>query len=84
MKLYLVPNWFDVEPLCNDDVQYHDKRKLVVDYKSYEEAVKANKKPTLEDIEHIASEMCQQDWNDLRFQEVYRKAFIEGAKWFNT
>ena len=37
-----------------------------------------------EEIEHIAEEMSQQDWSDLRFKEVYRKAFIEGAKYFRT
>lgn len=33
------------------------------------------------DIEHIACEESQQDWNDLRFKEIYRKAFIDGAKY---
>ena len=37
-----------------------------------------------EEIEQIAEEMSQQDWSDLRFKEVYRKAFIEGAKYFRT
>lgn len=39
-------------------------------------------KPTYEELEHIACEMSQQDWNDLRFADVYYKAFVEGGKWF--
>lgn len=39
-------------------------------------------KPTHEELEHIACEMSQQDWNDLRFADVYYKAFVEGGKWF--
>ena len=39
---------------------------------------------TKSEIEHIAAEMCQQDWNDLRFQDVYYRAFIEGASYFNS
>lgn len=34
-----------------------------------------------EDLEHVASESSQQDWNDIRFAEVYRKAFIEGGRY---
>ena len=37
-----------------------------------------------EEIEHVAEEMSQQDWSDLRFKEVYIKAFIDGAKYFRT
>lgn len=39
---------------------------------------------TDEEIEYIASEMSQQDWNDLRFKEVYRKAFIDGCRYFRN
>lgn len=31
------------------------------------------------DIQHLASEACQQDWDNLSFKEVYREGFIEGA-----
>lgn len=34
-----------------------------------------------EDLEHVASESSQQDWSDIRFAEVYRKAFIEGGRY---
>ena len=36
MKLYTPNNWFDVDRLCNDDVQFHKKKNLLVDYESYE------------------------------------------------
>lgn len=39
-------------------------------------------KPTYEELEHIASEMSQQDWSDLRFADVYYDAFVAGGKWF--
>ena len=45
--------------------------------------LREHNKPSIEEIEHIAGEMSQQDWNDLRFQDVYYEAFIEGAKFFN-
>lgn len=32
------------------------------------------------DLEHVASEECQQDWADFRFKDVYRKAFIDGGR----
>lgn len=36
---------------------------------------------TDEEIEHVACEESQQDWNDLRYKNVYKSAFIDGAKW---
>lgn len=39
-------------------------------------------KPTYEELEHIACEMSQQDWSDLRFADVYYDAFVAGGKWF--
>ena len=36
MKLYTPNNWFDVDRLCNDDVQFHEKKNLLVDFESYE------------------------------------------------
>jgi len=35
MKLYTVNSWYDVDLLCNDDVDYIDSSKLLVDYESY-------------------------------------------------
>lgn len=53
-------------------------------FKMVSERLREISKPTIEEIEHIACEMSQQDWNDLRFSDVYYKAFIDGAKYFNT
>ena len=35
MKLYTVNSWYDVDLLCNDDVNYVDNDRLLVDYQSY-------------------------------------------------
>lgn len=35
---------------------------------------------TDEEIEQIASDEMQQDWNDLKFENVYRTGFVDGAK----
>ena len=37
-----------------------------------------------EDILHLAAEEMQQDWNDLRFQDVFYKAYIQGAMMVNA
>ena len=34
---------------------------------------------TKDEIEHVACECSQQDWNRLEYKEIYRKAFIDGA-----
>jgi len=33
------------------------------------------------EIDQVACDEMQQDWNDLRFQKVYKEGFIDGAKW---
>jgi hypothetical protein len=38
----------------------------------------------LSEIEQVAADECQQDWNDHRFAAIYREAFIDGAKWVLT
>ena len=37
--------------------------------------------PDDSDIDQVACDEMQQDWNDLRFREVYRQAFVDGATW---
>ena len=37
--------------------------------------------PTDCEIERIASEEAQQDWDCLRYAKIYKTAFIDGAKW---
>ncbi len=34
-KLYTPYNWYDIDRLAPDDVQYHKTRDLLVDYNSY-------------------------------------------------
>ena len=34
-----------------------------------------------EDLDHIASEESQKDWNNLAFGRVYEKAFKDGANY---
>lgn len=36
------------------------------------------------DIEHIACEESQQDWSRLEYKDIYRKAFIDGAKYVKS
>jgi len=36
-------------------------------------------KLTKQEVEHVACEESQQDWNRLEYKEIYRKAFIDGA-----
>jgi hypothetical protein len=36
------------------------------------------------EIEQVAADESQQDWNDLRYAAIYREAFIDGAKWALT
>ena len=33
------------------------------------------------EIQQVAIDEAQQDWNDLRFKEVFRDGFVNGAKW---
>ena len=36
------------------------------------------------EIEQVAEDECQQDWNRLEYKEVYRNGFIDGAEWINN
>jgi uncharacterized protein len=40
-----------------------------------------SKLPDNDKIEQVACDEMQQDWNDLRFQSVYKDGFTDGAKW---
>ena len=40
--------------------------------------------PTDEEIEQVACDEMQQDWNDLAYQRVYHIGFSNGAKWFKN
>jgi DNA repair exonuclease SbcCD ATPase subunit len=35
------------------------------------------------DLNHVASEECQQDWNDIRYRDIYRQAFIDGGEYIS-
>lgn len=77
MKLYLVPNWFDVDRLCDDDVAYHDKRKLVVDYESYENLLNNNvdlNKAKLEALEQCISLLVKRCPTEQTYCDTYRNA----------
>lgn len=39
----------------------------------------SNEWVSVEELEHVAQECSQQDWNDLRFRDVYLNGFIDGA-----
>ena len=39
----------------------------------------SNEWVSVEELEHVAQECSQQDWNDLRFRNVYLNGFIDGA-----
>ena len=34
-----------------------------------------------EEVEQVACDEMQQDWNDLAYQQVYHDGFKDGAKW---
>jgi len=34
-----------------------------------------------EEIEQVACDEMQQDWNDLAYQKVYKDGFVDGAEW---
>ncbi len=40
--------------------------------------------PTDEEINQVACDEMQQDWNDIRFQKVYKDGFIDGATWYRN
>ena len=39
---------------------------------------------TDKEIEQVADDEKQKDWDDLRYAEIYRNAFIDGAKWLRS
>jgi hypothetical protein len=40
--------------------------------------------PSLKELEFIASEESQQDWNDLRFKQVYKDGFNSCAMYIHN
>ncbi len=40
--------------------------------------------PVKEEVILVANDESQQDWSDLRYKEIYEKAFIEGAEYMRT
>jgi hypothetical protein len=36
------------------------------------------------EIEQVADDEKQKDWNDLKYQDVYRDGFIDGAHWMQA
>jgi hypothetical protein len=52
--------------------------------KQEESAVASNDGVSLpddEEIEQVASDEMQSDWNALEYAKIYREGFIDGAKW---
>ena len=41
------------------------------------------KKVSREEIEQVAGDECQQDWDRLEYQDIYRDGFIAGAEWIS-
>ncbi len=57
--------------------------------KCIEEGIKSfaehqNNLPSDEEIRQVAADECQQDWNDLRFKDVYYNGFMDCAKWLKS
>jgi len=66
------------ERYWNDPIQYEWQgflmaRKSVV--------IELQEEITIDEINQVAADECQQDWDKLESKEVYYRAFIDGAKW---
>lgn len=64
---------------------YNDNQDVIIGYKIGMKQMRDNyqqtKLPTDEKIEQVACDEMQQDWNDIKYQAVYKEGYIDGAKW---
>ena len=68
MKLYTVNSWYDVDLLCNDDVDYIDNSKLLVDYESYK-LLKARNVELEAERDAMRNKLDEWDEWSIRFKE---------------
>ncbi|GEM_PF-2025863 len=68
MKLYTVNSWYDVDLLCNDDVDYIDSSKLLVDYESYK-LLKARNVELEAERDAMRNKLDEWDEWSIRFKE---------------
>jgi len=40
-------------------------------------------KVSLTEIEQVAEDECQQDWNRPEYRKIYRDGFVDGAEWIS-
>ncbi len=56
---------------------------LMIEWQALHREPTSEKEQTPNDdkINQVACDECQQDWNRLEYRDIYKDAFIDGAKW---
>ena len=76
-------------PVCKDELKnnetelcpYYEIEKPEEDHSSKCQMQTRVSLPSDDQINFVAGEESQKDWNDLRYKEVYEEGFIDGARW---